>query len=467
MTGFPWTQGDSLLANDLNAAIANAATLFPPPGDGVSVPPGGSIQAVIDLLPATGGEVRLSSNTTYVLTAAITSSTNNVCITAPGWGTVIQRGPGLTATNLFTLSGSGCRIEGMTFDGDNVVNNAGAEVAVSGANSRITNVRVINSAGPINVSAAGVNSRVDHCTIIGLSQAANQSYGIWAEAAVPVCIDHNTVTGTGVCGIGANGAGTVIEANKIDGCCAYTGIGGGQIFIDCSSGSAAQDVLVMNNSIGQGASSGAGGVEVAGNNVTIVGNRIANQMSFGILWHFGCDLTVTGNTVLNPGLNLSGTEDGVVINGGATDFVISGNHIGDNNTTPNMRFAVNINAAGSDRFTIAGNTLGPQSWGQGSIGDSSTGVDKVIHGNVGTDTFSEYLSVGATLALVPSGVVFLLAGTGTVTSITGGWTGRTVTLVPTATPANLATGGNIGNAMTGVTGVPIIVMFDGSSWRCK
>ena len=82
MTGFPWAQGDPLLANDLNAAIANAATMFPPPGDGVFVPPGGSIQAAHDALPASGGEVTLSPDTTYLLTASLIIGKPNVTIQA-------------------------------------------------------------------------------------------------------------------------------------------------------------------------------------------------------------------------------------------------------------------------------------------------------------------------------------------------------------------------------------------------
>ena len=156
MTGFPWSQGDALLADDLNAAIA-----------GATVPVGGSIQAALDALPATGGEVRLSPNTTYAITTAIVSAIPNVRLSAPGWGTVIQRGPALAGTML-QLSGVGCLIENMTFDGNGTVNTSGnAEVQISGANSRITNVQVINSSGTINIAVSGIGGRVDHCTIAG------------------------------------------------------------------------------------------------------------------------------------------------------------------------------------------------------------------------------------------------------------------------------------------------------------
>ena len=196
MTGYPWQVGDALLADDLNAAIA-----------GTSVPVGGSIQAALDALPATGGRVTLSANTIYLVPAGIASSKPNVTLAAPGWGTIIRRDPSFRTGMLVSLTGAGSIIENLTVDGNNVVpSNYGgyAEVATGGANCVVRNCQIVNGRGTTMLTLAGANSKALFNTITGpgVDLGSETGYGIWAINGDTVHIEGNVVTGTCIDGIG-------------------------------------------------------------------------------------------------------------------------------------------------------------------------------------------------------------------------------------------------------------------------
>jgi parallel beta-helix repeat protein len=362
-----------------------------PQGSFIDVPPGGSIQAAIDVLPSTGGEVRLFPNTTYVITTGIVSAKDNVHISAPGWGTVIQRGASMGGSTqqertVLQLSGMGCLVEGMTFDGNGFANITGyAEILVSGTHSRVTGVQVINCAGEINIGVSGSDSRVDHCTIVGFGILSTlRCYGIWGIPGSHnrLQIDNNVVTNTNNDGIGASGSGATISGNTVSGCHCYLLSGGGQIQIYGNTDADAS-VIVSGNHIGQGGGAAASGLILFGNNITATGNTIINQYGVGIGLEDGNGFTITGNTVLNTGLDMSGTQDGIAI-GGVNDFVISGNTIGDNQLTPTMRWAINVTSGVSGRYTIVGNECGPCT-DSSVIHDGGTGTAKVVANNGGVD----------------------------------------------------------------------------------
>jgi hypothetical protein len=434
---------------------------------GVVVPVGGSIQAAIDSLPATGGMVSLSPDTTYVVTTAIASNKNNVHLSAPTWNTVIQRGPALGGTML-QLSGTGCLIEGMTFDGNGGTNTTGStEVQVSGTNSRITNVQVINSASTVMVAASGPGCRVDHCTITGpgISLSTQRGYGIWAINHVQVFIDHNKISGTGIDAIGVDGPGTVVDANSIVGCHCWSGSAGAQVGIYPHASS--NGLVFSNNFIGQGGASTSGGLEAAGFNLTITGNTIVNQYGGAI----GIDgpatasrgVTITGNNINVTGLDGSGAQDGITIQPGVTDFVINNNRIGDDQTTPTMRWPITVQAGASNRYSIVGNLVGPCSQANTRIADGGTGALKVIRDNSGSDTVIPYAVTGTSTQLYSGSQVQRLqnSGTTTITSINASNTmqGATIVLLPNAA-FTFQAGNNINNTVTTVPNVPLLMVCD-------
>lgn len=437
-----------------------------PGAPSVALPPGGSIQAAIDALPASGGIVLLAANTTYVVTTAVLSTKNQVHLSAPGWGTIIQRGPALAGTML-QLTGTGCLIEGMTFDGNGGVNTTGStEVQVSGASSRITNVQCINSAATVTVAVTGAGGRVDHCTItgMGISLSTERGYGVWALGNVPVFIEHNQISGTNIDAIGVNGPGSVIDGNSIVGCHTYTASPGGQVGLYANTGGAiGLGVTFSNNFIGQGgAPTMSGGVEIGCVNSTVIGNTIINQYGGGANIEVnGC--VFAGNTIENVGLDMSGNQDGLVITAGVTDFVVTGNRIGDSATPPNMRWAIAVAAGASDRYVISGNLLWPNNRPNTGIADSGTGVLKVIENNVGVDTLVPAAFSAATLSIGVKSKAFHLqnSGTTTITAIAAADRASGAVRVALPNAAFIFTAGNnIGNTVTTVANVPLMMVCD-------
>ena len=436
----------------------------------VVVPPGGSIEAAHDALPSTGGSIQLAANTTYVVTAAVTFSKPNVHLFAPSWATIIQRGPALGGIMLL-LTGAGSLVENLTFDGNGTVNTTGqAEVQLGGPNERITNVQVINSAAQINIAASARGCRVDHCTVTGMaiSLSTERGYGVWAANNVAVTVDHNTITGTGIDGIGVNGAGTIVDANMVSGCHCWTPSKGGQIMAYANAADPSH-LVISNNTVGQGGASTSGGIESTGNNVTITGNTVSRCYGRAIsLGESSTDhgFTVTGNTVINCGQDLSGGVDAIYVWPGVCDFVICGNRVTDDQATPTTRWPVCVDAGASDRYAIVGNELcvvaTPNSI---AINDAGTGVHKTIRDNAGADTTILPVASAATLSLSLPNKLFQLTGTTTVTAIAaqGAAVGRQVTLIPNGV-VTFQAGNNIANTLTTAPNVPVVATCDGTNW---
>ena len=97
---------------------------------------------------------------------------------------------------------------------------------------------------------------------------------------------------------------------------------------------------------------------------------------------FGNGVTVTGNSFRNCG----GAADPVVVAANVNDFVISGNRIADDRTTPIMRYGIDIYAGTSDRYTIIGNIITGNT--NIAIFDGGTGTHKTIANNQGNNDLS-------------------------------------------------------------------------------
>lgn len=353
-------------------------------GSAVIVPASGSIQAAIDALPATGGMVILAPATTYTIATAISSTKNNVHLWAPSWSTIIQRGAALAGTMLL-LSGTGCLIEGMTFDGNGSVNITGnIEVQINGANSRITRVQCINSAAVINIAVSAAGGRVDHSTVTGMGTnlSTQRGYGIWANNHVQVTIDHNTVTGTCIDGIGFDGAGSIVDSNNVSSCHWYIGVAGGQIVSYGGGANTTAGAVVSNNTVGQGGSVWSQAIEVNGDGLTVVGNTVRNSYNYGILLNAGSIRTsVLNNYIINSGQNA--TIDAISVQAGVTYFKIEGNTCVDTQGSATQRDGIRIEPGASDNYIITGNVLTPNAGV--ALTDGGTGIQKIIRGNVGID----------------------------------------------------------------------------------
>jgi len=467
----------------------------------------------------------------------LTVTAPNITIQCAGWDSVIQRHSSLTgATQIVYMTGAGDVIRDCTIDGHDVVNTS-ADLQVSGANSLIDHVQAINGAGTIQVAISGQNSTLTRSRIIGTSPDAN-IYGVWAGSGSSVTIDHNTVSNTGIDGIGANGKGTRIVANHVFNSHCYTGMGGGQIvaypgnpftigaiswsdrkvtittaqphgipvgatiavsgmspsgyngdytavagttgntivyrLADDPGGETAlgfvidananDGILVANNTVDRGCNSASGAFEIAANNILVTGNTAVNQQWNGA----GTDPGTTGvafiaNTIKNSCQTNTSPPCAAFVSssGGVTNLTLVNNIFIDDQMVPTQQRGIYILGA-ADNLNIQGNNL------TGNViaplVDNSTGVNKIIKNNLGVDNVIPSVASASTLTL-PLNPTVSLTGTTTVTKISAAaWTGREIKLIPNDVVSFTATN-NIANAITTSAKVPIIIVYDGTSWN--
>lgn len=468
MTALANVLANSRTGNDLHAALQGLAADVDAASRGVLFADQfASIQAAVDALPSVGGMVVLSSNTTYTIGIGITSSKPNVHIWAPSWNTILKRTDTL-ADYLVNLSGAGCCIEGMTFDGNGTVNiSALGEVGVSGVNSIIRNVQVINWAGQIAIELAGANSTACYNTVTGLgtSPSTQRGYGIWAVNHVQVTINNNAISGTGIDGIGFDGDQSLVYANNLTNCHCYTGSGGGAIVYYASAGHIPNGVVIALNAIKTGGAT-CDGIEVVGDNVLVALNTVNGVGGFGIIVENSAEIgrVLLGNLIMNVGTG--GTIDAISIQANVGNVQIIGNRAIDNQATHTSREALRFEAGTGDNILAVGNVLTP--FGQAALVDNATGLNKVIANNLGVDNVIGTLASAATLSLANTDLPLIsLTGSVGVTVMAGNaWKGRSVDFLPTGAVVFTA-GATIANTVTTVANVPVIGTFDGTKWWLK
>lgn len=423
-------------------------------GAGQFVPAGGSIQAAIDALPSTGGVVLVPS-TTFVVTAQITCSKDNVIVQGAGWGTVLQRGPALAGTNvIIRFTGANCLIRDLTIDGGPVVN-TGADLGLDGVGCKAFNIQAINPGGNIQVRAQADDCRVAYSTITGSGVDANIGQGIWAHNNKKVEIDHNTITNTGIDGIAVDGTGSQVHDNVFSGCHCYTAVGGGQLVVYPN----AVNASIANNTFLAGGSIRSMAIELNGTSVALTGNMISDQKRNGIAVVTGTEFLFSGNVVKNSAKSLAGWS-ALDIPANVGKVTVTGNRFIDNQATATQAYGINIAAGTGDDFLIVGNDFEGNL--TGAILDASTGLKKTISDNLGIDSVIGTIASGATLTL-PLNPNIALTGsvTATVIAAAGCWTGRQGKFIPTGA-AVFTAGATIGNTYTAVANVPFGFTFDGT-----
>jgi hypothetical protein len=214
-----------------------------------------------------------------------------------------------------------------------------------------------------------------------------------------------------------------------------------------------------------------------GNSVENFTGTAVNFLRPSGTWSFA-SILINGNEFSNNlnsvGLDASGAWSGLMMSGntfnlapsqyGAILYSVSGFKIGPNNFIGSgTGYGLTIEAAcvnGSVDVQTCLNVSNP-------ITNFSTGT--FVAGSVGG-------TVTDAAAIVPTGQIFVISGTGTSVTLMAipyaGWTGS-VTMIPSATTV-FATGGTqtgvyypFGAGMTATVDVPIVAVFDGAHWWLK
>lgn len=452
------------LATDINNELT---TFWMPvnggPGIGTIVPPGGSIQAAIDALPATGGRVVLSGNTTYLLPAGISTSKPNVTITAPGWGTVIRRDPSFRTSVLVSMTGAGSIIENITIDGNGVIPTdygGYSEALVSGANSIVRGCHIMNSKGTIHLTLAGMYSKAlfNKITGPGINLHVETGYGIWALNGDTVLIQGNTITDTCADGIGFGGPGSRAIGNHISNCHLYSENGGGQLaYYDISLGSPSLVGLSQGNYIG--ATPTGDGLEVSGRYFISDGDEVEGVGGYGM--HISATsghVTLVNGLIRNTGGANPSLMDGIVVDANVSNIKIHNMKIMDDRATALMRSCIAFNAGSSDNIIVTNNSLGP--FASFPIVDfGTTGVKKIIKNNLGIDEANNFVTVISGVIEPLFGETHIVGNIGTVTSINGAlWNNRVIRLFSGSGTVVYQSGtGNIVNTAT----VPLNTYVEG------
>lgn len=266
----------------------------------------------------------------YTLGSTWVISRSGVTIRGAGPGkTVLTRDPNFNGV-LVRMDGEKSALSNLTLDG----NGTRTVVSLNRAGITLDSIEVKNFTH-IGIAVPASDCRITGCLISGLGTAAAQSMGIWYDAGkIPsestITIENSTIVDNGMCGIYCTGGKITIANNRVAGNHIITNIGGGQI--DIGNAFSTNTVgIITGNTIANGGSMKAGGIEMGGGTFTVTNNIIRNHGSCGIgSGHNVIGARITGNTISNCGRNLNEKNQpqcrsGIYVGYGAANVLISGN----------------------------------------------------------------------------------------------------------------------------------------------
>lgn len=274
--------------------------------------------------------------------------------------------------------------------------NGGAGILIAGGHNYIggmsdSEANVISGNGKqgIRISGEEADVNVIHGNLIGTDldgvlDIGNRWAGIRVDGGADDAVIGGTQTGAGnilsgngTYGVRITGAGTLdatIQGNLIG--TDHTG--------ELAIGNDINGVLVDRGASG----TTIGGSEDGAGNVISANARQGVRVSGD-----GTDFTVIQGNVI--GTNADGTAElgngaaGILIDGGAKDTVVGGDHAGATNIiSGNGAHGVRVTGDGTQDSTIAGNLIGTDESGTSAIGNSSNGV-RIDGGAVGTTVGGE------------------------------------------------------------------------------
>lgn len=180
----------------------------------------------------------------------------------------------------------------------------------------------------------------------------------------------------------------------------------------------------------------------------------------------GINFSGTGCTNININgcaIFSNGAGSGIVIDNGMTDVVIQGNNIGNDSAWPTVTQQYGVFLGNATRVVVSGNVF--KNNVTAAIGPPSPVVtDAVITGNTGVDSAVQTVASAAAFT-AGWGPLVRITGTTTITTINGGWAGRTIRLMKAdAGSVTIGGGGNIPLAHTLASGGALTLTYDSTAW---
>ena len=282
---------------------------------------------------------------TYTIDTTLVVSKPAVTIRGAGPGkTVLMRASNFDGV-LVRMDGESSTLSNLTLDG----NGTRTVLSLTGTGVTADTIEVKNFTH-IGITVPASGCRITKCLVSGLGTADAPSMGIWHDAGkIPtkstITIDHSTIQNNGMCGIYCTGGKVTIANNKIAGNHVITDVGGGQI--DIGNAFTSNTVaIIRDNTIADGGSLKAGGIEAGGGSFTVTGNTIRNHGSGGIgIGHNVTEATIMRNTISNCGRNLTDrnrpqNRSGIYVGYGAKNVLISGNRCFDDQPSKTQTWGI-------------------------------------------------------------------------------------------------------------------------------
>ncbi len=352
-------------------------------------------QAVSDL-PANSSVLDLPEGV-YTIGSTWTIARPGIDVRGAGIGkTVLIRDPQFDGV-MVKMDSEKSTISNLTLDG----NRTATVLSLNRTGAAADTIEVKNFAH-IGIAVPASGCRISKCLVIGFGDPAIQSIGIWHDAGrtstdATLTIDHNTVNNNGMCGIYCTGGRVTIANNQLSGNHIITSPGGGQIDVG-NAFSTNTVATIKGNTIVNGGSVKAGGIELGGGNFTVTNNVIRDHGGSGIgIGHNCIRATIKENTISNCGHNIADKNKpqaraGIYIGYGATNVEISGNRCFDDQpnktqtwgiilASPPMRPDPRFAARATDHVVLKENDLRGNIHPEGVL-DESGARDRIVSGNL-------------------------------------------------------------------------------------
>ncbi len=430
------------------------------------------IQAAIDALPATGGEVRLLDGT-YNVEATINLDSNQT-LRGDGRNTILTTSTDglifLSAVGGAGTEKTGIIITDLQLDGGTSYLSDASILFSYVDYSFIQNVHSRRNQAPSDGYWDGIYLELsDFNTLIGNTCQENGS-GINLNAS-----NNNTLIGNTSQGNGDGIALDTSDNNIISGNTCQGNENGITIYAsdnntisgNTSQGNSSAGIELHtsnNNTISGNTSQGNGDIcidiEDTSNNNTILGNTCQENGSYGIYLYTSDNNTISDNTLTENSQDTDNTYDDIYLSESDHNN-IQGNTCRAGALANVPRYGINISDAASDGNLVVNNDIYDDDFGTGSFNNSGTGT--VIYGNrTGAGATEEYIfnikaaSANTALTVIQSETgtianfsnatssIFTIANNGDIT--TGVWKGTAI---------GSAYGGT-GTSTISWTGVPYI-----------